>query len=96
MKEKYYLYLVSLSSVSHTSRSWFCEDGLLQRGLYHGVIGIVNNCQNNSNKLSSVLNSMIATPTRHKFTVESLLLMEQTGVFPTDQRMELLSGVMVL
>lgn len=38
---------------------------------------------------------MIATPTRHKFTVESLLLMEQAGIFPPDQRMELLSGEVI-
>lgn len=38
---------------------------------------------------------MIATPTKHKFTVDSLLLMEQAGIFPPDQRIELLSGEII-
>ena len=38
---------------------------------------------------------MITTPTKHKFTVESLLLMEQAGIFPPEQRIELLSGEII-
>lgn len=38
---------------------------------------------------------MIATPTRYKFTVENLLQMEQAGVFPSDYRLELISGEII-
>ena len=35
---------------------------------------------------------MITTPTRHKFTVRSLLLMEEAGVFAANERVELING----
>lgn len=35
---------------------------------------------------------MVAVPTKHKFSVDSLLLMEQVGIFSSDQRVELLQG----
>ena len=38
---------------------------------------------------------MIAVPSRHKFSVDSLLLMEKSGVFPADQRIELLNGEII-
>lgn len=38
---------------------------------------------------------MVTTPTKFKFTVESLWLMEQAGVFPPDYRMELLDGEII-
>ncbi len=38
---------------------------------------------------------MIVTPTKYKFTVENLLRMEQAGVFPPDQHMELLNGEII-
>lgn len=38
---------------------------------------------------------MIDAPTRHKFSVSSLLLMEQTGVFSSDQRVELVDGEVI-
>ncbi len=38
---------------------------------------------------------MIDTPTKHKFTVASLVLMEETGVLPPDHRTELLNGELI-
>ncbi len=38
---------------------------------------------------------MINTPTKHKFTVASLLLMEETGILPPDHRTELLNGELI-
>lgn len=35
---------------------------------------------------------MTDTPTKYKFTVASLLLMEEVGIFPPDHRTELLNG----
>lgn len=38
---------------------------------------------------------MIATPTKYKFTVDGLMLMEEAGLFPPDYRIELLNGEIV-
>lgn len=38
---------------------------------------------------------MIATPTRHKFTVDRLALIEQSGAFPAEQHIELINGEII-
>ena len=38
---------------------------------------------------------MIDIPTKHKFTVASLFLMEETGILPPDHRTELLNGELI-
>ena len=41
------------------------------------------------------IKTMIDTPTKHKFTVNSLVLMEETGVLPPNHRTELLNGELI-
>ena len=38
---------------------------------------------------------MITTPTKYKFTVDGLMLMEEAGLFPPDYRIELLNGEII-
>jgi Uma2 family endonuclease len=38
---------------------------------------------------------MFDTPTKHKFTVASLVLMEEAGILPPDHRTELLNGELI-
>lgn len=38
---------------------------------------------------------MIAAPVRHRFSVNDLLLMEDSGIFTPDQRVELIDGEII-
>ncbi|MGD1889775.1 MAG: Uma2 family endonuclease [Cyclobacteriaceae bacterium] len=42
-----------------------------------------------------VLMGMISVPVRHRFSVDDLLLMEESGVFTPDQRIELIDGEII-